>query len=148
MKKLVLYLAHPRNSRERIRKWEKKLERKYRLQLINPFYDVKDRMVNPDINTHERIELIKKHYKDVVETDIREIANSKGIVAIFDENTQMGTSQEMVYARILNKPVYSLVTNGLETHPWMLYHSDKIFTNEKGLEEFLYLISRKKRIYP
>ena len=46
-----------------------------------------------------------------------------------------GTIMEIVYAKINNKPVYSLITNGHDNHPWLKYHSKKIFTTFVGLEK-------------
>lgn len=61
-----------------------------------------------------------------------------GLIAILDWNISYGTLQEMVYAKkIFNKIVYSIITNGVEEHPWLKYHSDKIFTSLNGFEEWI-----------
>ena len=33
----------------------------------------------------------------------------------------------MVYTKQAGKEVFSVITNGHEKHPWLKYHSDKIF---------------------
>ena len=48
-----------------------------------------------------------------------------------------GTIQEIVYAYLYNKPVYLIVTNGHEQHPWLTYHSTQVFTSREQFEEFL-----------
>ena len=54
-----------------------------------------------------------------------------------NDKRSYGTIQEMVYSHIFKKPNYCLVTNGHENHPWIRYHSTKIFTKLKDLEKFL-----------
>ena len=46
---------------------------------------------------------------------------------------------EIVYARLYNKPVYLVVTNGQEGHPWLTYHATRVFTSREAFEDFLSL---------
>ena len=39
MKMVKLYLAHPFPSRDWVRRWEKNIEKRVGIELINPFYD-------------------------------------------------------------------------------------------------------------
>lgn len=42
---------------------------------------------------------------------------------------------EMVYAKIVfGKPVYTIVTNGKEKHPWLRQHSDRVFASFADFE--------------
>jgi nucleoside 2-deoxyribosyltransferase len=138
---MKLYLAHPFYSREKIRKWELELEEKTGIELINPFYDIK----REDI---EKVDSGEKTRYDVdpteiVQRDVAQIAREdvRGTIAIIDGNLSYGTIQEMVYSKMLQKPVYSLITNEHENHAWLKYHSRKIFTDEQSLENFLERIS-------
>jgi nucleoside 2-deoxyribosyltransferase len=145
---ITFYLAHPFDSRKGIREWELKLEKKLKyITLNNPFYDGTERK---DIM---RIDKGKKEPYDVdpvaiVEGDLLSILTSDGIVAIV--NTQenypsYGTIQEIVYARMFHKPIYMLVVNGHEDHPWLQYHATKIFTTFEELENYLICLARVER---
>ena len=59
------------------------------------------------------------------------------MVAIVNGDLSYGTIQEMVYATLSDVPVYAIVTNGHEKHPWLVYHSTQIFTSREEFEEFL-----------
>ncbi|MHA1302347.1 MAG: hypothetical protein ACTSPI_01410 [Candidatus Heimdallarchaeaceae archaeon] len=147
-KTLELYLAHPVKSRKKIRKWELDFEKRTGIILINPFYDVQERAVDVDLPKEERKKLIRIHYRNIVQKDIEQIVKSQGIIAVIDRNRAVGTLQEIVYANMLKKSVYTWASKEFESHPWVLYHSDKIFTELKDLEKYLILISREKRSYP
>jgi len=130
------YLAHPLDSRKRIRKWELEMESKYDVELINPFYDVeREEIKNIDVGRKGRYEGLDDI--ELVQRDVGFIANSDGIIAIIDGNISYGTIQEMVYAKILHKPVFSVITNGHHNHPWLKYHSKVICKNLKYIEEII-----------
>lgn len=130
---MKLYLAHPVGSREVVRAWELDFEARSGIELINPFYDV-PKPYPPDTPREKLYE-----YRPVVSVvpDIAAIEDSNGLIAVINEELSYGTIQEMVYAHIMRKLVYSLITNGEEKHPWLRYHSTEIFTNYKDLERFL-----------
>lgn len=130
---MKLYLAHPVDSRGSVRLWELDFEFRSGIILVNPFYDIP----KPHKPNATREELYEIASEISVERDIETIENSDGLVAIIDNNLSYGVPQEMIYARLVNKSVYSLITNGQEKHPWLRYHSTKIFTSYKELEEFL-----------
>lgn len=132
------YLAHPFDSRHRIRKWELKIERETGIELINPFFDI------PYLDNIPEEASREVRYKDINENwlihrDVGNIArvDVKGIIAVIDGALSYGTIQEMVYTKMLGKDCLSLITNGHNYHPWLKYHSTKIFTKRKELEEFL-----------
>ena len=69
------------------------------------------------------------------------IASSDGVVALITGDLSYGTVQEIVYAKILNRIVYIICTNGHHNHPWIRYHSTKVF---QTLEEFETFIKKEK----
>ena len=74
----------------------------------------------------------------VVSNDIHEMSRSQGMVALLDKNITYGTPMEMVYAyKIFNMPVFTIVTNGEHTRPWIRKHSSQIFTLKEDFEKFL-----------
>lgn len=140
---MKLYLAHPFDSREKMREWELEFEKKAGIEIINPFYDVKREDIDKiDMGRNERYE--KLNAKELVERDVGNIINSDGIIALVNGMLSYGTIQEMVYAHSFNTPVYSVITNGHENHPWLKYHSNKIFISMNSLENFLIRLNDKK----
>ena len=134
MYKMKLYLAHPLKDRIKFRHWQIKMEKETKLNIVNPFYDV----YNPHIEDLDAGKKIKNlDYNKIVQKDISLIAISDGVIAIINNTKSYGAIQEMVYAKILNKPVYSLITSGDINHLWLKYHSTKMFGEYKGLENFL-----------
>lgn len=142
MEKVTAYLAHPALSRKKIREWELKIEGKYNLDLINPFYDVGG----------IECELMKQYdagvpYKDVpkpfgyeqylVHRDINAILKSDFVIAFITGDVSYGTIMEICYATQLKKPVFLIVLNKEEEHPWLKYHSCQRFTSIKEFEIFL-----------
>ena len=141
---MKLYLAHPFDSKDYIREWELKTEEELGIQLINPFYDTDSEenklVVEIDAGRKERYDADSQK---IVRNDLELIRGSEGIVAIVDGALSFGTIQEMVYAQLFFKPVYSLITNGHEKHPWLEYHSDEIFIKRNDLGKFLKKISSR-----
>jgi nucleoside 2-deoxyribosyltransferase len=129
------YLAHPFDFRKEAREWELGIEKKLGIEILNPFYDT-GRQDAKDIDAG-RLARYKIDPKQIVEGDISWIKRSKGIIAFITGDLSYGTLQEMVYAHSLDKPVYSVITNGHDKHPWLQYHSTKVFKKAGDLETFL-----------
>ena len=131
-----LYLSHPFPSRKRVREWELVIEKRTGVTLVNPFYDVvgRDDVKKIDAGVMDRY---KPDFNLVVTRDLEEIKKSEGLVVHIDGNVSYGTPMEMVYAKLYEKPVYVIVTNGHEEHPWLKFHATKIFTDLKGFERWL-----------
>lgn len=130
------YLAHPLYSRKEVRKWELDFEKKTNIKLYNPFYDV----YREDIEDLDKNVLNprKRDSKIIVLEDLEAIKKHEGILCWIDKNLTVGTFQEMVYAHVWGKIVYSIIQNEkLENHPWLEYHSNKRFKNEKEFENFI-----------
>ncbi|MFO8021359.1 MAG: hypothetical protein R6U65_02745 [Perlabentimonas sp.] len=122
-----LYLAHPLNCRREVRKLQLRLEGKYNIEFINPFYN----------NIYERREIAKldklKFKKDkiayteswdiqtchhIVDVDLELIRKSDGILA-FLSKPAIGTCQEIFVASYIYRiPVY-VITKDCQTHPWI-----------------------------
>lgn len=138
MKKLLCgYLAHPLLSRENIRQWEQNFEKRTGIDLINPFYDIQRDDGETDFEAGE-----KGHYdhcdeKAIVNRDLAAILGSDFIVAFVTGVRSYGTIMEICYAYSMNKPVFLICENGYENHPWLVYHSDKIFTNTKDFRKYI-----------
>ena len=130
-----LYLCHPFDSRKWVREWELGIEKKLGITILNPFYDT-GRQNAKDIDAG-RLARYEIEPKKIVEVDIDLIKKSKGLVAFITGDLSYGTIQEMVYGKLYKKPVYSIVTNKHEKHPWLQYHSTKVFTELSDLEKFL-----------
>lgn len=134
----MIYLSHPFDSRERFRKWQLDLEKKG-LKFINPFYNNESVEVfdDSDQNNKEYYKKIRLLTDSIVRHDIKFIGASEALVCMITGQTSYGTIQEMVYGKLFHKKVYTLVENDQEDHPWIKYHSDKVFTELGDLEKFL-----------
>jgi len=140
---ITLYLAHNFLTRKKVRKWELRIEKKYNVNLDNPFYDnparaeemlILDSYV--DCSRKQRSYLSTRSSYSIVEDDLEKIRKSDGIVAILND-VRIGTPMEVFYAsRVLRLPVY-VVTRKYAAHPWVVELATKIFTNKKELERYL-----------
>ncbi len=139
MKKL--YLAHPLTMELEIREWELKVEAKYDIELLNPFYDNGTR---EDIDKiHAGLlepRTVTKVYdgKTIMERDLRAIEKTAGTLAIIEKGKEsFGTSMELFYcSRILQKPTY-VITTTMAGHPWIIALATKIFTNYEDFEDYI-----------
>jgi nucleoside 2-deoxyribosyltransferase len=126
------YLAHPFDSRYKVREWEEKFEKDTGIEFLNPFYEGNDNIgiESPDTGRAERYEKIDAD--KLIRMDVEHIKSCDGVVAIIDGSISYGTIQEMVYAKLHGKPVITVVSNGHQDHPWIRHHSKIIV---KSLEE-------------
>lgn len=130
------YLAHPTNSRHKVREWERKMESKYPINLFNPFYDM-DRDDVKDWDSGAQNPRVKP-VKSLVEDDLKFIKIYKdGVIAILDENVGVGSLQEMVYAFLWGIDIYTVANDKYIKHPWVVYHSRRIFSSIEELEIFI-----------
>jgi nucleoside 2-deoxyribosyltransferase len=124
-----------------MREWEKKIEETFCVDLINPFYDCEGKenfsikkMDGGEVKEGE-YETYEGYEKAIVDTDIEKIRGSDGVIAVIDGSLSYGTIQEIVYARLFNKDVFLIATNGKHSHPWLKYHSTKLFTSFEDFEK-------------
>lgn len=135
---LSFYIAHPFDSRYGIKDWINELEKNdKKILFINPFFPKRD-TEKYNVNSKSCDEYYKMlNNKEIVEGDLKLIAQCDGVICIIDGAKSYGTIQEMVYAFILRKKIFTICTNGNHNHPWLSYHSDKVFTSFKEFEEFI-----------
>jgi nucleoside 2-deoxyribosyltransferase len=130
------YLAHPFDTRNAIKIWQKKFEMATGLELINPFYDLeRTDVIEIDEDRAGRYE--KLDPTELVERDLAAIFRSDFVVAFVTGALSYGTIQEIVYAKLGEKPVFLIVTNGHEGHPWLVYHATKVFTCAGDFIDFM-----------
>ena len=130
------YLAHPYDSRKKVREWELGVEKRTGVELHNPFYDV-DRKDIQDLDAGGVGRYDQLDPDTLVVRDLGAIRDSDGMVAIVDGALSYGTIMEIVYGHMSCEPCFLIVTNGHEKHPWLVYHSDKIFTSFEAFETFI-----------
>jgi len=130
------YLAHPVLSRKTVRKWELQFERKTGIELINPFIDV-EREEEENLHASEAGNYDGVKCQDIVNGDLQAIADCNFVVAFVTGQRSYGTIMEICYAYSMNKPVFIICENGHENHPWLKFHSDKIFTNTAQFKEYI-----------
>lgn len=137
MKKIITdyYLAHPFQSRTWVRAWELEVEEKLKINLVNPFYDIKRDDIK-QINGGNRNPFSGDPTK-VVNRDLETLCKQDGLIAMITEDISYGTIQEQVYAHLYGKYIMSLIMNGYEKHYWLRYHSDEIYTELYRLENRL-----------
>lgn len=136
--KLKLYLAHNLYTRKKIRKVELALEKKYNIELANPFYDRKRKHIKKiDKGICTRWEFGGKECIDIVMNDCEMIDNSNGVLAIVSELSQhIGTILEIAYAFHHKKLVY-VITDTFYNHPWIRVYANKRFRNFDEFENWL-----------
>lgn len=108
----------------------------------------------PDINfreiKHNNISLYQTIVQQLVDIDIKEIANHTDYVICFwDESAAKGagTKGEITIARYFNKPVYLVSSFPLSSIPgWVIGCSTQIFKSFDELKSFLLNIYPPKRI--
>ncbi len=133
---MKLYLAHPTHSRKKVRELELKIEEKFGIELVNPFYDINAKEVS-FVDKGEWNPFDIRVPVSVVDTDINGIDECNGVLAIIDNNIAMGLFMEIFYAKEHYKPVIAICTNQkLQTHPWLRYCADKIFCSYNEFEEY------------
>ena len=129
------YMAHPFDSRDDVRPWELHLEKKFGITILNPFYDTERTDIQKiDEGRQERYQVPAER---IVIPDLHCIQRCRATIASVTGDLSYGTIMEIVYAHIYHKPVFIIVTNGHEQHPWLTFHATKIFTSREQFEVFL-----------
>lgn len=132
------YLAHPKGSRHLVRNWELGFEKRTGIQLINPFYDVN----RPEIIALDKGEIpeIQPTSDEIVTSDLELVQIAKrGLIAIVDGAPSIGTFHEILYSNKIFKKLetYAIVTDGRHNHPWIVYHTNKIFLDQIMFEKYI-----------
>jgi hypothetical protein len=130
------YLAHPFDSRFRLRGWGEKLEKKFGVSVLNPFYDSDEQVdiIAIDAGRQERYTVPDDI---IVDGDLYCIQSTKATIANVTGELSYGTIMEMVYTKLYGHECYTIVTNGHEKHPWITRHSTRVFITYEEFEEWL-----------
>lgn len=141
MKKLKLYLAHSLEVRKTIRKLELQLEKKFNIELVNPFYDVdRPEIKRMDKGKQNRLDFTLKKCIKIREKDLDLIINCDGLLCIvFKSNKMIGSFKEMCFAYENNKPVYLIsFEKYARNHLWNRAETlDKTFKSIKEFKKWL-----------
>ena len=140
------YLAHNFNDRYEIRNIELYIEKRYNIELLNPFFDQKrnDLVSSKEKNRHEIKRKFKKltikECENIVERDLKSIRKCDGLISIIN-NESIGTSMELIMcAYVYRMPIY-VITTKCNHHPWIRYlvknSNGKIFKHLSDFEEWL-----------
>jgi len=134
---IKLYLAHPQSRRESIREWELKFERKFNIELHNPFYDADEEGVTENDLLCVREDMTKERALNFITRDLRLIEKYDGVVVfIIDNADSFGTPMELFYnSWVLRHPAY-IITDRLH-HPWIKGMSTKVFKTVGEFENYI-----------
>lgn len=135
------YLAHPVLARDMVREWEPTFEIATGIELVNPFYDV-ERELDEDLDASEAGDYTSVDAIKLVNLDLGAVYDTDFTVAFVTGDRSYGTIMEICYSHIAGKKVYIICTNGHETHPWLVYHAEKIFTTPEQFTEYMLNPSR------
>ena len=122
------YLAHSCHLIESVRKWELKIQGKYKIDLINPFTNNEFENIDElkQLKTKKQLHAYNKtldlaRCQDIVEHDLEILRKCDGVVAIFNEPT-IGTAQEIITCVLLYRmPCYVICRREHRYHPWIQY---------------------------
>lgn len=132
-KKLDLYLAHNLERRHEIRVLELALEKKYNLNLCNPFYDTaRDDIKRIDSGKLNRWHLDEDACEAIVKNDLDNIDNRDGLFTIINEPS-LGTAFEIAHAWETGK-IIIVVSEKYIDHPWVRVYATHRF---RTLDEFM-----------
>lgn len=139
------YIAHGLYSRKKVHKIQTMLEKRYTLELINPFYQAyRDEIVKLDSfgGKNERKYYGKMQSRftmktccKIVEQDLEMLDKCDGVLAIIDGHI-VGTAMEIQYAKLMGKHVW-IVAYKYHNHPWIRAYADRLFPNIRTFEQFL-----------
>ena len=145
MKPNKFYIAHGLYSRKKIHIIQTDLEKKYTLELVNPFYhSYRDEIAKLDAHggRNERRfyrrmlnKFTIKTCMNIVEQDLAMIDKCDGVLAIINGHI-VGTAMEIQYAKLTGKYIW-VVAYKYHNHPWIRAYADKLFPNIKSFETFL-----------
>lgn len=133
------YLAHPFDSRNEIRKWQTKLEKRFKnkIKIINPFFPMRKYEIFKESDISSNDYYNKLDFVNIVKDDIKLIKECDCIIIIINGKLSYGTIQEMIYGYLLGKEVILICTNKHDKHPWLQFHSYFTFTKFEEFEEWL-----------
>jgi len=134
-----IYLSHHFGDRKWVRDWQLSTSPHLpHLRFVNPFYDL------PGRNGVEAFDQGQLAYSDlleasIVDRDLAAIRNCDMLLSFFFGGPSIGTPMELCYASsVFRHPTIScILPDILRSHPWITYHSNRIFYGIRPLEIFL-----------
>ena len=142
MKIKSLYLAHPWDMHEEVRKWELQFEKKHKINLDNPFFDTArpdvDKLVKESSDRKQRYTYSKQNGLLIVEKDLRAIEENNGLIAFLEYGQRsFGTPMEIFYSSmVLQKPTY-IISKEASGHPWIRGLATKVFKTKEAFEKYI-----------
>jgi len=142
MKKIKLYLAHPLDERHIVRKIELELEKKYNIELVNPFYDShRQDITDLDNGIISRHDFTKSQSIRISNKDLSILNSCDGILVYQPYNT-IGSILELGHAHVLKTLGIKMVTiiigiPKITNHLWIKAYCDYRFRTFKNFEKFL-----------
>jgi nucleoside 2-deoxyribosyltransferase len=118
---MKLYLAHPIDMRKGLRELELLIERRYTLDILNPFYDTGRDDIH-EIDSGQKTRWDVEDFNRLVTKDLNGVEQSDGVIAVITSiQFSVGTICEAWHAATkAKKPVY-IVTPDCGKHPWLRY---------------------------
>ncbi len=136
-----VYLAHSVHKREHGKEIQKKLEG-MGIEVYNPFYS-HDRQDILDLDkgivrawdiTDEDTSMI------IVDLDLEGVRKSDVLICIYPDGVSVGIPCEMMFAWMINIPIFCVVPERLMGHPWIVALSDGAFPTVDMLYDVLHLL--------
>lgn len=130
-----IYLAHPYESHKRVRNMQMRIQQALKTSavIINPFYDTELYTLDDLENIAIMRGSAEQDASAVVAHDLKWIAQCDAIIAVVDGSPSAGTFMEIVYGRILGKPIFLLIRKEWVFHPWLRHHCNAVVTTECNL---------------
>jgi len=136
---MKVYLAHSVHERDRGLAFQRELE-SCGYTVTNPFSIERQKVgqivewndLDPDSDKGRTIAAV------IISGDLGEVAQSDMIVVLMPQNdVTIGIPCEMLFAWMMRKPCYTLVSNRLYGHPWIIGLSKYVWKDEGEMLRFL-----------
>jgi nucleoside 2-deoxyribosyltransferase len=147
------YLAHPIRDRRDIRAWETEIEKRFKIELINPFYDASEIGNTPALDRGE-VNLYDPSFdsNEIVEGDLDLIRKADGVIALVTGSMSIGTYMEIFFnSYVLRRPTQIIIEHPeLVAHSWLRHMSDVSYghiykSREEFVKDFLEKPNKPKR---
>lgn len=141
------YLAHSCELIDSVRKWELKVQGKFKVDLINPFKgnEFENMEELRKLTTRKKLLQYMRTLDDetcrkIVEYDLDLLRKCDALIAVF-RNPSVGTAMEIFAAAYLYRiPIYVICQKYIY-HPWLVHlavrSGGEVFSSRKAFENFL-----------
>ncbi len=136
----TFYLAHPTESKEWVRGWQKGFEQRTGIKLINPFFDCNSLETEMgELGKEKYLQMGSAQRSELIRGDLQGIADKEilGGIFLFDDSYTLGTPLELALTKLMGKLTYTVAMHSeaaYQKHPTFALFSDKIFPNINQLE--------------